>query len=105
MGWHIVVACVVAGLGQLALHWLPWRLLCGRVLPRPAAYVLGTLGIALPLSGLLAGWGEWWALLALWAVVVAAGLAVLLAYLLDAWLDHRQARHEAEEREKALMQS
>lgn len=103
MIWGIAVTVVVVGLAMLALHWLPWQLLLGHDLPKPGAYVLGTLGMALPLSGLFAAWGLWWAVLALWAVVAGAGVAVLGAYVVDAWLEHRRARREAEEREQAVL--
>ena len=103
MSWDIAIAVVVAALAMLSLHWLPWRMLLGRDLPRPAAYILGTLGMAMPLTGLFAAWGAWWAMLALWAVVAGSGLAVLGAYLFDAWLHHRQAHKESEEREEALL--
>ena len=99
----ILVAALIAGLAELALHWLPWRLLLGRELPRVAAYVLGTLAIVLPLSGLFAMWGNWLQAAALWAVVVSAGLAVLGGYLFDGWLEHRQGQREAEERERAVL--
>ena len=104
MIWGIGIAVIVSSLAQLALHWLPWQLLLGRDLPRPAAYMLGTSGIALPLTGLFWAWGFPGPILALWAVVVGSGLAVLAGYLLDAWLHDRQARHECEEREMALLQ-
>lgn len=103
MIWHILVTVVVAVLAQLALHWLPWRLLLGRDLPRPAAYIVGTLAMALPLSGLFAAWGQWWSLWALWAVVAGSGLAVLGAKLFDAWLHERQVRKETSEREQAIL--
>lgn len=99
----IAIAVVVAALALLALHWLPWISLLGRELPRPAAYIVGVLSMAMPLTGLFAAWSEWWAMLALWAVVVGSGLTVMGAYLFDAWLHHRQARKEAEEREQVLL--
>ena len=100
---EICIAAVIAGLALLALHWLPWGLWLGRELPRPAAYIVGTLAMVLPLTGLFAGWSEWMAVLALWSVVVVSGMAVLLAYLFDAWLHNRQAREETEERERAMV--
>lgn len=101
--FEICVAVLVAMLALLALHWLPWRLLLGRELPRPAAYIVGTLAMVLPLTVLFAIWQEWLAVAALWAVVVGSGAAVLGAYLLDGWLHERQARAETAEREGALV--
>lgn len=103
MIWQIGVTVIVAALALLALHWLPWRKLLGRKLPRPAAYILGTLAMALPLTGLYTAWGLVWPVVAQWAVVAGSGVAVLGAYLFDAWLHQRQARKEAEEREKAML--
>ncbi len=101
---QIGVAVIMAALAELALHWLPWHLLLGRELPRPAAYTLGTLGIALPLTGLFVTWKLGEAVMALWAVVIGAGLAVVGAYLFDAWLHARQASKECAEREQALLE-
>lgn len=86
---------LTAGIAALLLvveHYLPWRGLLGRDLPRLWAYVLGVLALILPLSGLLAFWAEWGALGALWLVTGAGGLAVIFCYLFDAWL---WAREEA----------
>ena len=103
MMFQICVASVIAVLAQLALHWLPWKMLLGRELPRPAAYALGTLAISLPLTGLFLAWGIVEAVLALWSVVIGSGAAVAGAYLLDAWLHARQAHKECIEREQALI--
>lgn len=99
----IAITALVAALALLALHWLPWPLLLGHELPRPAAYVLGTLAMILPLTGLFAVWGLPNTILALWAVVSFSGTAVLGAIMFDAWLHNRQVRKEAEEREKVLL--
>lgn len=96
----IALTALVTGLLELVLHWFPWQLLLRRELPRQAAYVLGVLAIIIPLSCLLAHWGvieAFWAIAALWVVVVAAGGAVMGAYGLD-WLFNRLSRGaEAEE--------
>ncbi len=105
MNWHeIAMIAAAAAFAQLAMHWMPWKLLLGRELPRPAAYILGTLGIVGPLTIMLLSWSLSWVVGAVWAAVIASGLAVIAAYLLDAWLHDRQARRECEEREKAMLE-
>jgi hypothetical protein len=93
----IGLACLVAALLLFVEHWFPWGLVIGRVLPRPAAYVLGVLAMIVPLSVLLVFWGEWLVLGALWAVIVSGGAAVLGAYALDWLLDLRMRVREQEE--------
>jgi hypothetical protein len=93
----ILVTALVAALLELVMHWFPWRLMLRRDLHRTAAYVLGTLGIAVPLTALFAYWGQWVELLALWAVVVAAGVSVLVAYAFDALVIKLARGDEAQE--------
>jgi len=78
-----LITALVAVLLLLVEHWLPWRMIFKRELPRILAYVLGVLALALPFSALLAYWGEFHALAAFWAVVAAGGLAVMTAYFAD----------------------
>ena len=95
------MACIIAALAEGFLHYFPWRLLLGKDLPRPAAYVLGVLAFAVP-------YGVWlWrrapmAAMALAAVVAAAGAAVVGLYALDWVLDAARARKEAEAREQVI---
>lgn len=85
---QITITVLLAGLIQLVLHWFPWQMVFPNGLPRVLAYAFGMLGILLPFSGLLMLWQEWTVLVALWAVVVACGLAVVKAYGVD-WLLNR----------------
>jgi len=97
----IAIAVLVGVLILLVEHYLPWSKLVGRELPRPAAYILGVLAMIVPLSALYIWWHyrsvvlgwrpiEWyWAVVAMWAVVIGCGLAVLGAYALDSWLEYR----------------
>lgn len=86
---EIILACVVVVLLLWVEHWFPWPALLGRELPRLSSYILGVLALALPLSGLYGRWLAqppalaWFYLLGLWAVILAGGLAVILAYALD----------------------
>jgi len=82
---EIAITAFVAGLLLLVEHWLPWRMIFKRDMPRVLAYILGVLAMALPLTALLVRWREYDALAALWAVIVFSGLSVMGAYLVD-WL-------------------
>lgn len=91
----VVLGLIFTVLILLLGHWFRWSSLLGKPLPRIWAYVYGVLAILLPISGLYVFWiltGSGTiarALLALWAVVIAGGLSVVSAYLIDGWLDAR----------------
>lgn len=92
MGLGIVIAALMSMLLVMVEHWLPWKEVLGKKLPRTAAYVLGTAAILLPLTGLLILAREidrWGMLAALWAVTAAAGAGTALGYLVDGWLEMR----------------
>lgn len=94
----VMVAMIVITEGFL--HYFPWRLvLKGQDLPRPAAYVLGVSGIAIPLSAWLLLFGYVESLVALWVAIVSAGVAVMLLYLFDSHIELRWRDREAQERE------
>jgi len=77
---EMILAAILAALIILMEHyWIPDRL------PQTARYTLGVMAIYLPLSWLLAIWQLWWALGAIWLVAIAAGMATLLSYAIDAW--------------------
>jgi hypothetical protein len=90
METEILLACVVTMLLLLVEHWFPWRLMLRRDLPRLAAYVLGVLALAGPLTALFVRWKAWMPLAGLWSVIVSGGLAVMVAYGVD-WLLGRLA--------------
>ena len=101
--WLMIgIGSLVAGLIMLALHWFPWQALLGKKLPRLAAYILGLLGIALPLTAMLCIWSDWQALLAMWIVAVAAGVATASGYAIDHWMDLRIRSSVAERETRAL---
>ena len=84
----ILVAAIIAGLIQIAGHFLRWETWTGQQLGRLASYAWGVGGM---LCGLLA-WAAldqtawvttWQAMLAFTAVTGASGLATLGAYGLD----------------------
>ncbi len=101
MIFEIVITVLLSALLQLLLHWFPWQMIFRNGLPRLLAYSFGMLGILLPFSGLMILWQEWSALVALWAVVVASGLAVIKAYGLDWMLNRVRLSFESQEREDA----
>jgi hypothetical protein len=99
----ISLAALVSALIQLVSHWFPWRLVLGRNLPRVWAYVVGVLGFLVPVTALFWYWDvnglveAWLNLIALWACVVASGLAVVLAYAIDCIANRVRLSHELEE--------
>lgn len=88
---QIAITALIAALILLVEHYAPLR--PSQTLLR---YILGLLGLIVPLSVLLAGWGQWLPLAALWSVVISGGLAVMLAYLVDHYLMLRRRAHVAE---------
>lgn len=97
----IFTAALIAALMQAVLHLFPWQMIFPHGLPRLLAYILGVLGFLLPVSGLFVFWQEWASLAALWAAVIASGLAVLKLYGLDWILNRIRLSFESEEREHA----
>lgn len=107
---EISLAAVVAALTQCVSHWFPWRLVLRRELPKIAAYVLGMLGILLPVTGLFWHWDanvvalpRHAHLLGLWVSVVASGSAVVFAYGVDWLVDVLARLRESSEREAVAM--
>ncbi len=106
-----IIMVILVVLLMAVEHYLPWEsILHGRKLPRLAAYIMGTLGLVLPLT-----WeygrnylqnDNQYALEAasdLWLVVIAGGVTVILIWLLDGWLTFSLKAEEGEERESTLM--
>ena len=91
---QIVLTSLFSILVMWVEHWFPWQMILRRKLPRLAAYMMGVLGILAPLTYLYCLWvdappvNQWFYLVALWAVVLSSGLAVVLAYLFD-WISGR----------------
>lgn len=86
---QIVITTLLTSLLLLVEHWLPWRAILGKDLPRVPSYIAGVLAIALPLTGLYLQWSHCppgWPLAhlaALWATILGGGSSVVLAYRLD----------------------
>ena len=96
--YSILLAALFAGLGELVLHWFPWRMLLGRDLPAPLAYVTGVLAFLLPYLVLLWAWAvPLQVILAAIIIVCSAGAAVWGAYGLDWLLGRIRLAHELEE--------
>ncbi len=98
MEWlEISVTALVSALVLLVEHYAPVR-------TRRATtnYILGVLALVIPFSCLMALWGLWLVLVAIWSVVCAGGLAVLAAYAIDQYLALRSRMKAAEQAEKLL---
>lgn len=90
---------------ELLLHYLPWRLWIGIDLPRLVAYVLGLLGMMVPLSLWLMDHDEIVMLKTLWLVVLSAGGAVFMAYGVDRVMQIERENAEAKRREQVMAAS
>lgn len=80
-GLQMAVTALVSALMLWVEHYAPVK-----AKHLTVNYILGVLALVIPYSGLLACWGLWQALAAIWSVVVAGGVAVLAAYALDHYL-------------------
>lgn len=99
---QILLTALISVLALVVMHYLPWRSMIQHDTHNLFRYVTGVSGIAIPLSGLLVAWEEWYSLLALWVITIASGIAVSMSYLLDAWLIERAKRQAAEGAENVL---
>ena len=81
----IIPTAVITALGLAAEHFACRQEIRGRNVSRSAAYAMGTLTIALPLSGLFLFWHYYpptlppffAALVAMWSVGIAGGAVVI----------------------------
>lgn len=98
------ITALVAMLLVMVEHWLPWKEMLGKMLPRPAAYILGTLAILGPLTVLLSlEVLDWWqTIMAMWLTAAAAGAGTILSYAVDHWLAMRSRLKAAESEAKIL---
>lgn len=106
---QIALTMIVCALILWVQHWGIAQVV-RKVFHPVVNYMLGVLGMVIPLGWLFWEWGSVDELLALLAVVLVSGVAVMLAY----WMDHladlvhgaaveRTLRKEAEERERAAL--
>lgn len=104
VGTSVMVIVVV--LAEAFLHYFPWRLILnGNELPRPVAYIFGTLAFALPLSAWLVIYGSVIAIFIVWIAIIAAGITVLFLYLFDWVINLVWKVREGEERERHAKKS
>ena len=89
MTGSLAIMAAIVALVILVEHWFPWQRLLHRDCPRLAAYTLGVLAIAGPLTAWLLWAGMRGAVLALWVAIVAAGAATVLGWVVDALLAQR----------------
>lgn len=90
---ELAVVSALAGLTQAVLHWFPWHRATGRELQPPVTYVVGMLPIGAAFSAWAARRGRLSAVQAvggLWCIAVASGVAVVLAYVVDALFGRAQ---------------
>lgn len=102
----LILTAVVTLLIVLLEHYLPWNLLLLKPKPgRIASFTMGVIAFAIPLTLLfsLRDLTRVQIVIALWVVILAAGLGTLGAYGLDQWLEDRARAKEAEKREAELV--
>ena len=85
---------LIAALIIAALHWAPWNKILGRELQPPWTYVVGLLPLMLTFTGwaLIEKPTHTHAVVGLWAIVGAGGIADGAAYLVDDLAGARIAR-------------
>lgn len=83
------IAFSVPFMAMLAGHWFPWRKLKGSDLTRIQAYSYGTAWIVGFPVIIYVIWQQWDTIAVLVAATAGAGLATLLAYAADAWMEQR----------------
>ncbi len=104
MSWQgqIAVTALISSLIELVIHYFPWQLAFKKEIPHLFAYICGSAGFLLPMTGLLHLWSRQWGiypvpgmenmpdgvtvlyvLLALWIVMLSAGGAVCMAKAVD----------------------
>jgi hypothetical protein len=102
----LTAAAVIAFLIVIVEHYLPWQMMLKKDLPKIPAYVLGVLAFAVPITVLftvIPGWVSSEIVLALWVIIIAAGLGTVGCYNLDTLVYHRARAEESEEREQRLL--
>lgn len=93
MSWIGIALCATTtAMILLAQHY--W--LRGQKLHPTLNYILGTLAIYLPLTGLFLIWRSYLVVAALWIVTALGGGAVIASYLVDGWLSVRARLRAAE---------
>ncbi len=94
-----LTAALLQSVAHLAVRlWFP-------SLGRVARYVLGVLGMCLPLGVFYLALGDVQAALALGAVVAASGMSVFGWYALGDYIETRRALRDAGEREAQLSEA
>lgn len=86
-------------------HYTPWNVWLKRPLKQVEAYILGTLAIICPVTGLLIFWINWrpfpgdpyiWAIIALWTDVIVSGITTMIFHFVDYTHDTEQRANMAE---------
>lgn len=99
---EVIVAMTMTSLILAVEHWFPWLGVLGRELTLIERYVAGMLAVLVPLSVLLALWGSWMELAAIWFVVLPGGAVVVASYLVDGHVSQKQRMEAAEAVERKL---
>lgn len=99
----IAVMLVLVGFIEAFLHYVSKREVLGRDLPKPVAYVLGTLGMMGPFTWWLIEHGYGDVASTLWLVLCTGGTSVGMWYFVD-WVHLMTVSlRESRAREKAAL--
>lgn len=99
---EVIAAMMMTSLFLAVEHWFPWLGVLGRELKLIERYVSGMLAVLVPISVLLALWGSWMELAAIWVVVVFGGAVVVGSYMVDGHVSQKQRMEAAEAVERKL---
>lgn len=83
-------------------HYIPWRGILRKDLPRLARYTMGVLTLIIPLSVVWVKQQDWSNLILVWACIIAGGLTVYVLHLVDAAIETRARADIAEEEGRRL---
>lgn len=84
-----LLAAGFSAITLIAEHFIPWRLIFGKPLPRLLAYVLGVLAMCLPFTAVLVYRQLVSAAISMWVIVAVSGSTVVGCYALSDWLELR----------------
>jgi hypothetical protein len=91
---EIALTAVATASLLLIEHIAPWERIFGQKPQPPWSYVAGVASLTTPFFALLIRWGEWWAMGAWLAVVIAGGLPVIVGYDVRMRLEFKSLKAE-----------
>ena len=100
--FHSVLAVLFSCILLALAHYIPWRGILRKDLPRLTRYTMGVLMLIIPVSVLWITKADWQNLILVWAVIIFGGATVYILHLVDASLENRGRADIAEEEGRQL---